>query len=234
MKYIHSFKLALFTLLLSASFNGASAIIESRSYSLDTSTNIITGGGLEWLNWNETIGLSEIEFYNSPLADRWRVATSNEMYNLLDTFFGPSQGIDENLSRGQSVSGETGPEFGEDFFVLFTGYRDNFCGSPKLGCLNNTQNIAITNFGEDGLLKSLYIRDYFVWGNQTRGFTNVKGSLRIGDRGSASNVSLALVRGIGSAPSQNPSNPTAVSEPNHLVIFSLLLLLVIRVRSASR
>ncbi|GFD95558.1 hypothetical protein KUL156_10750 [Alteromonas sp. KUL156] len=234
MKYIQSFQLALFTLLLSASFNGTSAIIESRGYSLDTSTNIITGGGLEWLNWDETIGLSETEFNQSPLASSWRVASSREMYSLLNTFFEPSQGIDENLSRGQSVSGDTGPEFGDDFFSLFTGFRDNFCGSARLGCLNNTQNMALTNFGEDGLLKSLFIRDYFDWGNQVRGFINVKGSLRIGDPGSASNVSLALVRGVGSAPSQNPSNPTAVSEPNHLVIFSLLLIVAIRMRSSRR
>lgn len=232
MKYIQSLKLALFTLLLLASFNGASAIVESRGYSLDTSTNIITGGGLEWLNWDETIGLSETEFNQSPLASSWRVASSREMYNLLNTFFGPSQEIDENLYRGQTIAGETAPDFGEDFFSLFTGYRDNFCGTTQLGCLSNTQNLALTNFGEDGLFKSLFIRDYFDWGNQTRGFSKVKGYLRIGDPGSASNVSIALVRGIGSAPSQNSSTPTTVSEPNHLGIFILLLLTAIRMKSA--
>ncbi len=79
MKYPYLLKPALTTLLLLISFNGSSAIIESRGYSLDTSTNIITGGELEWLNWDETISMSVANVYDSPLFSGWRLATSDEM-----------------------------------------------------------------------------------------------------------------------------------------------------------
>ena len=176
MKYIQLLKLALNTLLLLISFNGNSAIIESRGYSLDTSTNIVTGDGLEWLNWNETIELSVANVYESSQFNGWRLATSYEMRNLLNTFFGP---VDTNSSVRQRVDGDYGSEFGEEFFSLFTGYMDNFCGTSRNGCLTNPQNRTLTIFGKEDSLRTLFIREDYDWGNDTRVFADVKGYLEI-------------------------------------------------------
>lgn len=237
MKYHYLLKPALTTLLLLISFNGSSAIIESRGYSLDTSTNIITGGELEWLNWDETFELSVNNVYSSPQFNGWRLATSHEMYGLLNTFFGPNLSIDTNSTDRQRLNSVFGSEFGEDFFSVFTGYLDNFCGTSRNGCLTNPQNRTKVIYGEELALKHLFIRDEYDWGNESRGFSNAYGYLEI-SRGAASadlsngQTSIALVRGIGSASTQPPTS-VSVSEPNQLIFFSVFLLIVLRFKSAS-
>ncbi|CAI3966901.1 hypothetical protein [Alteromonas macleodii] len=237
MKYHFLLKAALTTLLLLISFNGSSAIIESRGYSLDTSTNIITGGELEWLNWDETISMSVANVYDSPLFSGWRLATSGEMYELLNTFFGPNLAIDTSLNSRQRLNGDFGAEFGEDFFALFTGFMDNDCGTSQLGCLTNPRNQAQAMYGEEGALRMLIARDDFDWGNDSRGFFNAYGYLQTQSGPSTiyspiTNTAIALVRGIGSTSTQPPAS-VAVSEPNQLIFFSVFLLVVLRFKSAS-
>lgn len=220
-------------LFLLTAFNGKSAIIESRGYSLDTSTNIITGGGLEWLNWNETIELSVANVYDSSQFNGWRLATSNEMRTLLNTFFGP---VDTNSSVKQRVDGDYGSAFGEEFFSLFTGYRDNFCGTSRNGCLTNPQNRTLTIYGKEDSLRTLFIREDYDWGNDTTGFADVKGYLEIYTGPATTNsmlhnTGIALVRGVGSLPSQSTGS-VSVSEPNELLFFSVFLLIVLRFKSA--
>ena len=237
MKYPYLLKPALTTLLLLISFNGSSAIIESRGYSLDTSTNIITGGELEWLNWDETISMSVANVYDSPLFSGWRLATSDEMYDLLNTFFGPNLAIDTSSTVRQRINGDFGVEFGEDFFSLFTGFLDNDCGTSQLGCLDNPRNQAQAMYGEEGALRMLIARDDFNWGNDSRGFSNPFGYLQTQSGPSTiyppiTNTAIALVRGIGSTSTQPPTS-VAVSEPNQLILFSVFLLAVLRFKSAS-
>lgn len=237
MKYHYLLKPALTTLLLLISFNGSSAIIESRGYSLDTSTNIITGGELEWLNWDETISMSVANVYDSPLFSGWRLATSDEMYDLLNTFFGPNLAIDTSSTVRQRINGDFGVEFGEDFFSLFTGFLDNDCGTSQLGCLDNPRNQAQAMYGEEGALRMLIARDDFNWGNDSRGFSNRFGYLQTQSGPSTiyppiTNTAIALVRGIGSTSTQPPTS-VAVSEPNQLILFSVFLLAVLRFKSAS-
>ena len=155
------------------------------------------------------------------------------MRNLLNTFFGP---VDTNSSVRQRVDGDYGSEFGEEFFSLFTGYMDNFCGTSRNGCLTNPQNRTLTIFGKEDSLRTLFIREDYDWGNDTRGFADVKGYLEIytGPSTTSSmlrNTGIALVRGIGSLPSQ-PTGPVSVSEPQHLMFFSIFLLAVLRFKSA--
>ena len=70
------------------SFNVNAAMISHYGYTLDTNTDIVTGGGLEWLNWgvtddgdytvNEVISMYETE--------GWRLASNEEMVQLLEDF----------------------------------------------------------------------------------------------------------------------------------------------------
>lgn len=69
------------TLVLSNSANAD--LISYNGYTLNTDTNIVSGGGLEWLQWDETIGLSA----NDALANYggWRIASATEMSILINS-----------------------------------------------------------------------------------------------------------------------------------------------------
>lgn len=65
----------------------ACRIAPNYDYTLDESTNIVTGGGLEWLQWDETVGMTVGQAITEYGVDGWRLATSTEMSNLLNSFF---------------------------------------------------------------------------------------------------------------------------------------------------
>lgn len=69
-------------LVLSAGANAE--LISYNGYTLNTDTNIVTGGGLEWLQWTETEGMS----VNDALSTHngWRIATSTDVTNLINSF----------------------------------------------------------------------------------------------------------------------------------------------------
>ena len=69
---------------ISISSVAGAATISYNGYSLDTDTNIVTGGGLEWLQWDETVGISA----NDALVtyDGWRLANATEFASLLNSF----------------------------------------------------------------------------------------------------------------------------------------------------
>jgi hypothetical protein len=91
-------------LVLSASANAA--ILSYGGYTHDTTTNIVTGNGLEWLQWDATLGWS-INSIQSQLGTLegggWSVASNAQMTQLFNAFdFGITFDTDESTS--QSVS----------------------------------------------------------------------------------------------------------------------------------
>lgn len=65
-------------------------VITVGDFSHDTSTNIVTGDGLEWLQWDETIGYSIHDYQlgntNAISGGDWRLATRDEMVELYRNF----------------------------------------------------------------------------------------------------------------------------------------------------
>ena len=64
-------------------------LINHNGYVLNTDTNIVKGGSLEWLQWDET---NALDLYNPAqyelyIADGWRIANNNEVVDLLNSFF---------------------------------------------------------------------------------------------------------------------------------------------------
>ena len=72
-------------LLVSSSICTAE-IISYHGYTHDTSTNYVTGGGLEWLQWTATIGLTFNEAMEQYSADGYRFATANDMQGIFNSF----------------------------------------------------------------------------------------------------------------------------------------------------
>jgi hypothetical protein len=68
------------------SLQAFAGVITYAGYSLDESTNIVTGGGLEWLQWDETKHLSVDSALAEYADDGWSLATSIDMGNMLESF----------------------------------------------------------------------------------------------------------------------------------------------------
>ncbi|MGH1485354.1 MAG: hypothetical protein ACRBCI_03985 [Cellvibrionaceae bacterium] len=73
-----------FFVAVTTSVPAYSALVSHFGYTLDTDTNIVSGGGLEWLRWDRTIDDSvSTALYQNP---SFRLASVDEMYGLLNTF----------------------------------------------------------------------------------------------------------------------------------------------------
>lgn len=62
------------------------AQISHNGYTLDTNTSIVSGGGLDWMQWTQTQGLSIGQATQAYSASGWRLATNAEMAALYNSF----------------------------------------------------------------------------------------------------------------------------------------------------
>lgn len=119
-------KLSCVTIALSLATSANAAIINFAGYTHDTDTNIVTGNGLEWLQWDVTVGES-INSIQSQLGTLegggWRVASNVEMAQLFNAFdFGLTFDSDENTSQSFLTgfsSGENELEHDKLFINMF-------------------------------------------------------------------------------------------------------------------
>lgn len=135
--------------LLLTSVQSQAALISHYGYQRDSATNIVKGGGLEWLMWDATKGMSVL----GALAtySGWQVASRRQMVSLFNAFKFGRDNWDEtgkyvayNMEWSQD---ESSPH--QALFSLF-GYtyqspESSFCTGP-----NNTQWCFVTDDGEIG------------------------------------------------------------------------------------
>ncbi len=90
-----------------------SAIITYGSYSHDTNTDIVVGDGLEWLQWDRTIGKSWLEastLKNTIEGGGWEIASNAQIATLFNNFnfgFGVTFDSDENTTQSVSTGIQT-------------------------------------------------------------------------------------------------------------------------------
>lgn len=90
------------TLLFSAS--ASAGVISYAGYDHDEASNVVVGGGLEWLRWDLTKGQSINQALTNYSQDGWRVASNVEMADLFNTFnFGGTFDSDESTVQGFST-----------------------------------------------------------------------------------------------------------------------------------
>jgi hypothetical protein len=139
-------------LLLLGLAHNANAGLISAGYTLDAGSNIVTGGGLEWLQWDETKGHSIDSALSSYSGDGWRLASNIEVANLFNNAgFGGVYGADETLSYTYSDHIPYGESGSYDEFLDMFGLSvyDYYCNLP---CTSVTPpGISITGalFGAD-------------------------------------------------------------------------------------
>jgi hypothetical protein len=89
--------------------SATAALITHNGYTLNEDTNIVTGGGLDWLQWDETTGMTIENIINDHNFDGWSVATETQvfsMYSNLFKFLSPSLTLDyasENANKMDTI-----------------------------------------------------------------------------------------------------------------------------------
>lgn len=205
-------------------------------YSLDEPTNVVVNKetGLEWLQWDETIGLSVADIIlgnnNAYFEQGWRLATHVEVSDLYNTFFSATQwDTDENTTQSLSLLTplNSTTDAASVFIYLF---GDTYAAAGKYYDVGDPVQMAAAWIGEDTDADQDYtytrVRDEY---NRFDGFLYeylngrvmlLKDELNPYD--SLPDTGIALVR---------TTQPTAISEPNtNMLLLSCLLALFIRCR----
>ncbi|WP_349344057.1 PEP-CTERM sorting domain-containing protein [Marinobacter sp. MMG032] len=181
---------------------GAQAsLISYNGYIHETGTEIVTGGGLEWLRWDATRN-SYLGSLSTPLDlfrdDNWRLASVSEM-SMLMTDWGL---LEENLvDTGGSVNlgyEDPGELESTSAFLNFFGSTGSLSG----GSNNDVRYYSSALFGEftssDGvsfdLLSATIIGDSPVQGSTATGFVEWSSQLFFPNSFIGSSYGLALVR----------------------------------------
>lgn len=92
-------------ILLLSSLGVEAGIIEYNGYSRAESSDIVKGGGLEWLKWDVTRGLSIQDAIAKYGSQGWKLANNSQMTSLVNSFkFGKDNWINpENDFLGQTI-----------------------------------------------------------------------------------------------------------------------------------
>jgi hypothetical protein len=99
-------RLLAITVFATLSLSTHATIVTHNGYSLNTETNIVTGGGLEWLQWDETLNNSINGVDRTQAGGGWGIASNQQMKELFDAFFPPdpypiwdaTEGTDQSIS----------------------------------------------------------------------------------------------------------------------------------------
>jgi len=150
-------------IVLSTSVNAD--ILSYGGYTHDTTTDIVTGNGLEWLQWDATIGLSINDALTTYSADGWRVASNVEMAQLFNAFdFGLTFDIDESTDQRVKTGfshDELGTEADRSFITMF---GDTYAASGQSSCFSgDCFEVSHAFFGTDpnanGLVNFAEVRE---------------------------------------------------------------------------
>lgn len=199
------------------------AIISYGGYSHDGTTDIVTGGGLEWLQWDRTVGMSIDDatgVLNTIEGGGWSIAGNTEMASLFNAFdFGLTFDTLENTYQNASTGVELEVEVGTDLlFISMFGDTVIAAGSQfDYGEGGFQASSAI--FGEDadgdGLRNKAWVFD---------DYTKENGEVTAG----AAGITQDFVSGGGYAP---PSG-IALVRPSQVVVPEPSLLALLAVGSA--
>lgn len=199
-------------------------LISFNGFTHDTSTDVVTGHGLEWLQWDLTIGRS-ISWAEGGGADLlgygtgWDVATGQQVTDLFNAFFGANsfsdlEGISQSISTGVDVGTEGGADltfismFGDTYAAAGLSFDEGEGGFQRSSAL----------FGEDANKDSLFMLasvhdDYGSGGSAFTGKAEFLWSPSYTETWASGQQGIVLVRSASS---------TSVPEPNTLMLFLLL------------
>lgn len=172
-------KLVLLSTLLLTSVSTQAALISHFGYERDSASNIVIGGGLEWLKWDVTEGMSISSALSSYASQGWRLASNYEMASLFNRFsFGATDwSADEKVNKNASLPWNSGDEFSTHaaFIRLFGSTAQWSCLGAQEHCptVEDSMHISTALFGDDANRNGYYNRadvgdDYLHYFNNGR------------------------------------------------------------------
>ena len=172
------FKVFIFSIFL-LPYSVKAEIIQFNGFSHDTDTDIVVGNGLEWLQWDRTIGISWIEANSQKdtIEDGgWEIATNSQMQGLFSNFFSSTAwDADESTSQSYFTGIELDTEGGADlsFISMFGDTLGDTLGTYDLaeGKRQYTGARFGDHFAPSELLNHAMVQDDFidVLGNYRQG-----------------------------------------------------------------
>ena len=104
---------------------GHAATVTHNGYTLDTDTNIVTGGGLRWLQWDQTVGLTLEQAL--AVSGGMRLASNAEVAGLFNVFdFGGIFDGDPSTSQLFLTPPDSSVESTHEDFVELFGFTTSF------------------------------------------------------------------------------------------------------------
>ena len=187
------------------SITSNASLIEHNGYELNTDTNIVTDGELEWLQWDETIGQSVGDALINYSALGWRIANNDEMAGLLNSFnFGLTFDSQENREQIVFQQFTTDENSEANAFISLFGDTRIASGKPAFTSTDPfARTMALFGSDEDGdgFRQNAYIADDYISNSGTESVGRVKlerdlyrASFSFDDYG------VALVRGVSTVP----------------------------------
>ncbi|QHJ11412.1 hypothetical protein FX988_01641 [Paraglaciecola mesophila] len=115
------------------------ALITRNDFSLDTSTNIITGNGLNWTRWDTLAGVSINQALTSYSEAGWRLASSDEMIGMYSHFI---SGIDWHSAQDENseVSDFISVDDYQNLVAIFGVSQNAFGGISNIMFGNDLDN----------------------------------------------------------------------------------------------
>jgi len=190
----------------------SASLISHNGYEHDTDTNIVTGGGLEWLQWDVTTNHSIDSALSSYSG--WRLATNTEMASLFNSFdFGRTFDTNENTAQSINYPFTVDEDSIANKFISMFGDTYKASGSVYNSIDPFSRSLALFGDDADGDFKFNNVEvydDYIVQSSDSehhgRAFMGNDGYSAYTDY---QQYGVALVRGV------------TVPEPSSLAILSL-------------
>lgn len=148
--------------LLVTSMASQATIISHFGYERDSTSNIITGGGLEWLMWDVTKGLSINSALQAHADGDWTLATNNHMAALFNAFQFGKTDWDDREDASQSMNLPWSPSEISNHNSLMSLFGVTWtipsCTPAALSCYLDSDNRRISTalHGDDADLDGEY------------------------------------------------------------------------------
>jgi hypothetical protein len=210
-------KLVILSGLLLTSVTAQASLISHVGYERDSASNVVSGGGLEWLKWDVTKGMSINSALATHAAQGWRLASNIEIAALFNTFqFGSNifTGVEDTFQRSSSPWIVSEASNHNKFLELFgiTAAAKDACKNADCRGYSVSDNFVYSGavFGSDddrdGLYKLAYVFDDSIFFNGADDVSERPAEAAIGfdmldaSRGAADVWGVALVRTFDTPP----------------------------------
>ena len=106
-----------FLILMLMGAHSYAGVISYAGYSRDMNSTVVTGGGLQWMQWTETLNETRFSALNKYSSSGWRLATESDVITLVQAFFGTEYYLHEDGWRDYGWEGYD--TVGEEAYISF-------------------------------------------------------------------------------------------------------------------